>query len=235
MAGVLILVTVLVLTPLFKDLPEAVLAALIIHAVAHLMKVRAFRAYYGQRRIEFLLGLATLLGVITLDVLPGLLIGVLSMLLLVVYQASRLHLAVLGRVPDVAGAWGDVERHPDYVGAPALLVLRLEGPVFYANATLVRDRIKYLVGAAVPLPRAVILDVGANHDIDITTAEVLAQLIRTLRTADVDFALAEARGPVVDRVRRTEIAGLISAVGEDRIFHTIDEAVRSLGSSTPRT
>jgi len=227
-AGALVLVTVLFLTPLFKNLPEAVLAALIIHAVVHLMKVREFRLYYGERRVEFWLGLATLVGVITLDVLPGLLIGVISMLLLVVYQASRPHLAVLGRVPTVAGAWGDVERHPDYVGAPGLLVLRLEGPVFYANATLVRDRIKFLVGAAVPVPRAVVLDVGANNDIDITTAEVLDRLVRTLRSAGVDFALAEARSPVVDRVRRGDVAGLISLVGENRIFHTIDEAVRAL-------
>ena len=228
-AAVLVLVTVLVLTPLFKDLPEAVLAALIIHAVVRLMKVGEFRVYYGQRRIEFWLGLATLLGVITLDVLPGLIIGVISMLLLVVYEASRPHLAVLGRVPTVAGAWGDVDRHPDYVGAPGLLVVRLEGPVFYANATLGRDRIKVLVGRAVPVPRAVILDVGANSDIDITTAAILDQLIRTLRAAGVDFALAEARGQVVDRVRRSEVAGLIALIGEDRIFHTIDEAVRALG------
>jgi sulfate permease, SulP family len=228
-AAVLILVTVLVLTPLFKDLPEAVLAALIIHAVFHLMKVKEFRGYYRERRVEFWLGLATLLGVITIDVLPGLLIGVISMLLLVVYSASRPHLAVLARSPDVRGAWGDVVRHPDYEGVPGLLVLRLEGPAFYANATLVRDGVKRLVGAADPVPRAVILDAGANYDLDITTAEVLDQLIGTLRTAGVDFALAEARRPVVERARRTGLADLVQLVGEDRVFHTIDEAVQALG------
>jgi len=206
-----------------------VLAALIIHAVVHLMKVNEFRGYYRERRVEFWLGLATLIGVITLDVLPGLVIGVVSMLLLVIYHASRPHLAVLGRVPGVGDAWGDVGRHPGYEGVPGLLVLRAEGPVFYANATLVRDRVKQLVGAADPVPRAVILDVGANSELDITAAESLDGLIRTLRSAGVDFALAEVRGPVLERARRTKFVDVLALIGDDRIFHTIDEAVQALG------
>ena len=75
-AAALVVVTVLLLTPLFKNLPEAVLAALIIHAVSHLMNVAEFRRYYAERRVEFWLALATLVAVITLDVLPALTIGV---------------------------------------------------------------------------------------------------------------------------------------------------------------
>jgi|SRR6266516_1038406 len=151
-AAVLALVTVLVLTPLFKDLPEAVLAALIIFAISHLWKVAEFRRYYGEQRPEFWLGLATLVGVITWDVLPGLVIGVVSMLLLVVYHASRPHLSVLGSAPGTAGAYGDVGRHPEYERTPGLLAIRLEAPLFYANTTPVRDRVKALVGASDPRP-----------------------------------------------------------------------------------
>ena len=100
-AAVLGVVTVLFLTPLFQDLPEAVLAALIIHAVSHLMKVSAFRRYWAERPAEFWLGLATLVGVVTLDVLPGLAIGVVAMILLVVYKASRPRLSVLGAIPGL--------------------------------------------------------------------------------------------------------------------------------------
>jgi len=78
-------------------------------------------------------------GVITLDVLPGLVIGIVSMLLLVVYNASRPHLSVLGAVPGSPGAYGDIGRHPDYMTIPDVLVLRLEAPLFYANASLVRN------------------------------------------------------------------------------------------------
>ncbi len=224
-AAVLILVTVLLLTPLFKDLPEAVLAALIIHAVSRLWKINEFRRYYREQRVECALGLATLLGVITLDVLPGLLIGVAAMLGLVMYRASRPHLSVQGRVPGVTGAFGDVERHPDYTAIPGLLVLRLEAPLWYANATLVRDRVKLVVGRSEPLPHAVILAAGASDSLDITSAEVLEELITTLRSAGIDFALADLRLPVVQVARRS---GLLAVVGEDRVFRTVQQAVEAL-------
>ena len=224
-AALLMVVTVLVLMPVFKNLPEAVLAALIIHAVSHLWKVKEFRRYYAERRIEALLGIATLLGVITIDVLPGLVIGVVSMLLLVVYNASRPHIGVLARVPGRPGAFGDVDRHPDYERIPGLLVLRLESPLFYANAAQVRDRVKYLVGVSNPLPRAVVLEAGATVDLDITSAEALEQLVTQLRAADIDFALADIRQPMIRQLQRT---GLLKVVREDKVFRTVDEAVVAL-------
>ena len=221
--------TVLFLTPLFKNLPEAVLAALIIHAVARLLKFRQFRLYYREQRIEFWLGIATLAGVTLIDVLPGLLIGVIAMLLLVIYNASRPHLGVLGAVPGVEGAYGDIERHPDYQRITELLVLRLGAPLFYANATLVRDRVKVLVGSSDPLPRAVILEPSAQDGLDITSAEMLEQLIATLRSAGIDFALADVRQPLVEMARRT---GLLETLGEDRVFLTVADAVRTLSTHT---
>jgi SulP family sulfate permease len=223
LAAVLILVTVLLLTPLFKNLPEAVLAALIIHAVSHLWKVAEFRRFRRERQVEFWLGVATLIGVITIDVLPGLVIGVASMLLLVIWHASRPHLSVLGQVPDTPGAYGDVNRHRDYQGTPGLLILRLETPLFYANATPVRDGIKQLVGATNPPPKTVILDIGANERLDITSVEMLAQLLATLRSAGIDLVIADARQPVIQMAGRS---GLLDQLGQARIFHTIDEAVQ---------
>jgi len=188
--------------------------------------VKEFRRYYAERRAEFWLGVATLLGVIVIDVLPALVIGVVAMLLLTVFQVSRPHLAVLGRVPSAPGAYGDVGRHPDYEPIGHMLLLRLDSPLLYANATLVRDEVKRLVGAADPQPKVVVLDVGANPDLDITSAEMLEQLVHSLRGVGVGFALAEVRQPVVEMMRRTS---LLAKVGENRIYRTIDEAVRSLG------
>ncbi|HEY1518370.1 MAG TPA: SulP family inorganic anion transporter [Solirubrobacteraceae bacterium] len=229
-AAVLIVVTVLVLTPLFKNLPEAVLAALIIHAVSHLWKVAEMRRYFRLQRLEFWLALATLLGVITIDVLPGLVIGVSAMLLLVIYRASRPQIGTLGRVPEEPGAYGDLGRHPDYQAISGVLVLRLEAPLFYANATPVRDRIKALVGESDPPPEALVIDLGANDRLDVTSAEMLTELVHTLHSAGVDVALADARQPVVRMARR---AGVTSALGANRIFHTIDEAVDGLATSAP--
>lgn len=157
--------------------------------------------------------------------LPGLVIGIVSMLLLVVYNASRPHIGVLARVPGRPGAFGDVDRHPDYERIPGLLVLRLESPLFYANAAQVRDRVKYLVGVSNPLPRAVVLEVGATVDLDITSAETLEQLVTQLRAADIDFALADIRQPMIRQLQRT---GLLKVVREDKVFRTVDEAVVAL-------
>jgi len=231
-ATALILVTVLFLTPLFKNLPEAVLAALIIFAVSHLWKITAFRGYYKVSRVEFWLGLATMVGVLTLDVLPGLLIGVVAMLIYFVYQASTPHVATLGRIPGVPGAYGNVSHHPGYESVPDLLVLRLDAPLFYANATGIRDRIKKLVGAAEPLPHAVILDAGVNDSLDITSARMLEGLVTQVRAAEIDFALAEVRRPVTSTAHRSR---LLALVGEDRIFDTVEEAVASLEKSAAVT
>jgi high affinity sulfate transporter 1 len=228
-AAALMIVTVLVLTPVFKNLPEAVLAALIIHAVSHLWKIAELRRYYNLRQLEFWLALATFLGVITIDVLPGLVIGVVAMLLLVVYRASKPHLGSLGRVPGETGAYGDLSRHPDYERLPGVLALRLESPLFYANATPVRDLIKALVGACDPPPRVLILDAGANDRLDITSADMLIELVRTMQSAGVDVALADLRQPVVDMAKRV---GLVEQLGENRIFFTIDAAVQALGRAS---
>jgi sulfate permease, SulP family len=224
-AALLMVVTVLVLMPLFEDLPEAVLAALIIHAVSHLWKVRQLRRYYHELRVEFWLGVLTLAGVVTIDVLQGLVIGVVAMMLLVVYHASRPRVGVLGRVPGSPGAYGDIGLHPDYQQVPGLLVLRLEGPLFYANATLVRDRVKRLVGQAEPVPRAVVIELGANADLDITSTEIVEQLVDALRGAGVDLALADVRRPVRDMLRRS---GVAARLGEDHVYRTVDEAVGAL-------
>jgi sulfate permease, SulP family len=230
-ATVLALITVLLLTPVFKNLPEAVLGALIIHAVSHLWKIREFRLYRRLQPLEFSIGLLTLLGVVTIDVLPGLVIGVISMILLVVYRASRPHLAVLGRVPGVPDAYGDLERHPDYERVPGVLVLRLEAPLFYANAAPVTGAIKTLVRTSEPPPKAVILDFGPNAGLDITSSEKLGELVTELRGDGVDFALAEVRRPTRDAARRS---GVLATIGEDRVFHTIDEAVANLADLSGR-
>jgi SulP family sulfate permease len=147
------------------------------------------------------------------------------MLILFIYHASTPHVVALGRIPDVAGAYGNVKRHPDYEPVPGLLVLRLDAPLFYANSGGVGDSIKRLVGAADPLPHAVILDAGVNDSLDITSEAMLGRLVTELRSAGIDFALAEARHPVTGMARRSR---LLELLGTDRVFDTVEQAVTTL-------
>ena len=161
-AAALSLVTVIALTPLFTDLPEAVLAALIIHAVSHLMKVDEMRRFRRLVPREFWLAMLTLLGVIVLDVLPALILGVVIALLLLVYQAGRPRVSMLGAAPGVTGMFADLSRHRGIVPVPGVLIVRPDAPLFYANAEMVRDAIETAVVSSAEPVRAVVLVLDGN-------------------------------------------------------------------------
>jgi SulP family sulfate permease len=216
-------VTVLFLTPLFTSLPEAVLAALIIHALWHIIVARKLQHVRLVSRTEFSLAVLTLGGVLLIDVLEGMIIGLLASLLLVIYQSTRLNLSSLGRVPGVPGAYSDLTRHPENTLVPGVLILRLDGQMYYANALTVRDGVKALVEAAETPPQALIFDAAAQgRELDITSSEVLKGLVKELRGRGIAVYLTEVHGPVVEFSRRS---GLLDEIGEDHIFPTIDAAL----------
>ena len=116
----LIIITVMVLAPLFHNLPNAVLGAIVIASVIGLMNVPELRRYYASNRVDFVLAMVALLGVISTDVLTGLLIAVFLSLIIILYRASRPYLAVLGKVPGQKAAYGDLARHPENSASPRL-------------------------------------------------------------------------------------------------------------------
>jgi high affinity sulfate transporter 1 len=217
-AAALSLVTVIALTPLFTDLPEAVLAALIIHAVSHLMKAGEMRRFYRLVPREFWLAMLTLLGVIVLDVLPALILGVVIALLLLVYRASRPRISVMGADQAVPGAFADIGRHPGVVPVPGVLIVRPDAPLFYANAELVRDAIE----EAADVARAVVVVLDGNDDLDITSAEQLGKLADKLHAGNVTLGLAHVHGPALDMAKRS---GLLAKIGAEHIFPTTPAAV----------
>ena len=130
-----IIITLLALAPLFHNLPNAVLGAIVIASVIGLMDVPELKRFYGSNRIDFVLAMVAMFGVLTTDVLTGLLIAVFLSLLIILYRASRPHLAVLGKVPGQTATYGDVARHPENVHVPGLLIVRLDAPRYFLNAT----------------------------------------------------------------------------------------------------
>jgi sulfate permease, SulP family len=219
------IVTLLFLTPLFTSLPEAVLAALIIHAVWHILSSRKLVKLRQEAPVEVWFGVLALAGVVFIDVLQGMMIGLLASLAFVVYRSSRPHLSSLGRVPGVPGAYSDLERHPESAPVPGVLIVRLDAPMYYANALTARDRLKAMLRDASPPPSAVIFDAEGQDDLDVTSAHMLIGLVKELRGSGVAVYFANVHGPVLERARET---GLLEAVGGDRVFPTVDLAVRAL-------
>lgn len=230
-AAALSFVTVLALTPLFTDLPEAVLAALIIHAVSHLMRVGEMRRYYQLIAREFWLGALTLVAVVTLNVLPALVIGVVASILLLVYRASSAHLSVLGALSDPPGAYADIKRHPEATAVPGVLIVRPDAPLFYANAQAVQDNVRAL--AAKPPTRAhtVLLDLDSNDEIDITSVEALIKLATALERTGTRLGLVHLHGPARDISTR---AGLLDHIPAEQIHPTIETAVAWARAHPPR-
>jgi len=222
-AAVLGLVTVIALTPLFTNLPEAVLAALIIFAVIRLMKFRQMQGFYRLQKMEFWLGMMALLGVLMLDVLPGLAIAVLFSLVYVIYKSSRPHVSVLGRVPGTPGAYTDIQRHPEDRPLEGLIIFRLNAPLYFANASLIHDRLRDLIRDNQPPPKAVILDMSACDNLDITSLEMLEKLIKEMREAGIEVMAAEVHQPVRDMALRS---GLAHEFNRSQVFPTVDTAVQ---------
>jgi sulfate permease, SulP family len=227
-AWVITLVTLLFLTPLFTDLPEAVLAALIIHAIWHIIAARKLEKIRLVSRTEFGLAVITLLGVLFIDVLQGMIIGLLASLLLIVYKSSRPHLASLGRVPGVPGAYSALDRHPESEAIPGILIFRLDAPIYYANALTVRERAKALLEETQPPPHAVILDSAGQDSLDITSADMFKGLLTELKDQGIDIYVTELHGTIREFIQRT---GLMDIIGEDHIFPTIEAAVNFIESS----
>jgi sulfate permease, SulP family len=228
--AVLTVVTLLLLTGLFESLPEATLAAIVIAAVIELVDLpalaRLFRVYAGRShglalaaRADFLAALAAMLGVLIFDTLPGLFIGIGVSLLLLLYRASRPHVAELGEVHGAGGHWGDLERHPENRAVPGVVVLRVDGGLFFANADAIRRRV--LQAAARDGVHAVVLDAETVPYVDLTAAEMLSALHADVEREGAVLALARDIGGVRDVLRRADVS-------LEHVYPSVAEAVAAL-------
>ena len=223
-AWVATILTLLFLTPLFAPLPEAVLGALIIHAVWHIIASRKLYKLRQASPVEFWFGVLAFLGVIFIDVLQGMIIGLVASLVFVIYKTSKPHIGKLGRVPGVPGAYGDMNRHPEDVPVPGVLIARVDSQIYYANALTTRDAIKAMIAEMDPPPRIVILDSEAQEEIDVTSTDVIRGLVKELDGKGIDIYLADVHAPVLEYGRKT---GLLEAIGEENVFTTVESAVEA--------
>ncbi len=197
-----ILLTLLFLAPLFSYVPQAVLGALVVNSVLGLVNVPALRLLYAQRRRDFLLAIAALVGILFADVIVGLTLAVWLSLIIVLYSASRPTLAVLGEMPERRGAFADLARHPECLEVPGLLILRIDSPLYYFNVNYVARMIREQVTARLESLNALLIDVGATPDLDLTTIDGMQALSAQLRERGVDVMYAQVRGGVRERLRR---------------------------------
>jgi high affinity sulfate transporter 1 len=221
----LILATALILAPIFTDLPNAVLGAIVIAAALGLMDWKEMRRFWRWRRTDFVVAVAALAGVVLFGVLPGLLVAVVLSVSFLLYRASRPYVAALGTLPGPERVFGDLARHPQAGQVPGIVILRVDAPLYFFNANVAHTQILRLVDAPDPRPRAVVIDLAATGDLDVTTADMVAALVRDMQERGITLVFAQVRGPVRDRLRRM---GLMEAVSEGGIYASVGAAVDGL-------
>ncbi|GAA2074210.1 SulP family inorganic anion transporter [Aeromicrobium tamlense] len=228
----LTVITLLLLTGLFENLPEAVLAAVVIAAVIDLVDFAALKRlwrvwtqplgdiYRRAARIDFIAAVGTMVGVLLFDTLPGLFIGIALSVLTLLYRASRPHVPVLAREDRGGDAlWLDAERHPSLDTDPTVLVVRVEGGLFFANTDFVRDRIR---GLLLPETQLVVIDAETTPFIDVSGASMLVELRDELALRGIRLRLAGQTGQVRDIIRTSRTGQPVFSV-----HATVDDAVRA--------
>jgi SulP family sulfate permease len=221
LSAALVLITIVALTWMFEPLPEAVLGAIVIHAVWKLIDYRTFVVLWRTRRIDFALAIAAFLGVILIDILPGIVIGIVLSLVALIYRDSFTGGAELGRLEDEEGnkAFVSLEQNPDAETLPGVVLFRPPGSLIFSNAAAFSRQARQLLWSRTDPPASVlVVDCEEMADMDITGAQEMKALAEELRAADVELWLARLHGAAAETAEK---AGVIDAVGSARLLPSI--------------
>ena len=219
-AGIL-LVVALFFTALLRNLPQPVLAAVVLMAIASLIKVKALKRLWLFHRGEFVVAMAALAGVLWAGLLQGVLLGAIISLVRLIRRASAPHVAFLGRIPG-SRRYSDIERHTDNEPTPGVLAFRVESPIVYFNAEHVFDVVVARLNATHEEVRLVIGDLSTSPHIDMAGARMFLNLHAEIARRGIAFRLVEARSKVRD-ILRTE--GIEDKIGRIDRFTMLADAI----------
>ena len=209
---------------LFKNLPSAALAAVVIAAALSLTDLRALRTYVRVRPTAFALSLTATLGVVFFGVLQGILIAVALSIFLFFRRSWWPAGEVLGYDESLQG-WHDLRRHPEATPAPGIVVYRWEAPLFFANAGRFRQSVRRFVLRE--QPRWIVLDCGAITDIDVTAADIIKDLDLELNAKGVHIAFVDLRTRLQDLVLRY---GLLETLDRGHFYPSITHALEAIAA-----
>lgn len=220
--GALAVGAMLLIVPgLLRNLPLAALAAVVIASAIGLIEVTDLRRIWRIQRWEFWLSMGCLLGVALLGAIPGIGLAIVAAVIEFLWDGWRPHSAVLGRVDGVKG-YHDIARHPEARVVPGLVLFRWDAPLFFANAELFRGRVLDAVAGSPTPVRWLVVGAEPITSVDVTSADALDELDKTLHEAGIELCFAEMKGPVKDKLKRF---GLFARLGGERFFATLGEAV----------
>lgn len=220
-SALLIVLTLLFLTPLFYYLPKTILASVIMVAVFGLIDYKEAIHLWSSNRSDFWILLTTFLATLLLGIEQGIGIGVVLSLAMIIYQTSKPHIAELGNVPG-SQFYRNVKRFDEVETQDNLLVLRIDAQMYFANANYIRDAIDQYVQKKGQKLKGLIINSDSINNLDSSAIHSLSDLVDDLQSQDIKLMFSGVKGPVRDQMVK---AHLIEKVGKDNFFMSVQEAV----------
>jgi SulP family sulfate permease len=220
-SAVLIILTLLFLTPLFYYLPQAILASVIMVAVFGLIDYKEALHLWHTDRTDFLMLTVTFVSTLILGIEIGIAIGVILSLAMVLYRSAYPHIASLGRVPDTQ-YYRNVERFDEVIQRDDVLIMRFDAPLFFANSSYFQDHLNKLVQEKGKNLKLIVLNAEAISRIDSSAIHMLSDVIKYYREQGITIYFAAVIGPVRDIFYQS---GLIHEIGAENLFVHVHDAV----------
>ncbi|MBV7481184.1 SulP family inorganic anion transporter [Pseudomonas sp. PDM31] len=228
--GALAVTLLLMVGPnLLQHLPTSALAAVVIASAIGLIEVADLRRIYRMQRWEFWLSIVCTIGVAVFGAIEGIGLAIVIAVIEFLWGSWRPYSAVLGRADGVKG-YHDIQRYPDAHRVPGLVLFRWDAPLFFANAEAFHDRVLDAVAASPTPVRWLVVAAEPVTNVDVTSADMLAELDETLHAAGIKLRVAEMKDPVKDKLKQF---GLFARLGEAAFFPTIGDAVDSYLATHP--
>lgn len=222
-SAVLIILTLLFLTPLFYYLPNAVLGAIIVVAVAGLFDYKEAIHLWKVDKQDFIMLAVTFVSTLLLGIELGIALGVGLSLAAVIYQTTRPHMAELGRIPG-RSFYKNIDRFPELEVRDDVLIVRFDARLYFANSPYFKEKMEDLIDSKGDKLRLVVLDADSINGMDSTGVLAVEELVRYCRNKNVSFAFVGAKGPVRDILFKS---GLLDIIGQDQCYMLIEDAVNA--------
>ena len=217
----MIMLTLLFLTPLFHNLPKAILGSIVMVAVSGLIDIKEVKYLWRSNKRDFSLLLVAFFATLTFDPVIGIEIGVILSLILVIFRTTRPHVAVLGNVPGTH-FYRNIERFDNLIVKDEILIVRFDAQLYFANADYFKEKIEALVAEKGPQLKLIILNAESINNLDSSAVHALAELVRDLNTQGIEIAFTGVKGPVRDAMAK---GGIIEVLKNDHFFMSVQEAV----------
>ena len=213
--------TLLFFTPLFYNLPNAILAAIIMVAVFGLIDLKSAVLLYRTNKKDFSMLLVTFISTLLFGVQVGILTGVVLSLGLVIHRSVYPHLAELGKLPDT-NYYRNLSRFPEAKERKDALIFRFDSELYFANINFFRDRLEQMIERKGVELKVIVLNAQSIYAMDSSAARGLEEIVDSCRERGIEFYMTEVIGPVRDMLRKT---GLFHKIGEDHFRMRVQDAL----------